>query len=440
MSRFRKKTTLPPGANHRRFFVAIVFLSAVLLNTTCGENGTSGTQWSPDEQFAITERTFLYEDATTAPVNLGISNMAHLVSATGMESIEQNKQRILDALEIFKDKGVNMAFFAEFSLTGYFWNNMSGEDEDDGDPDCWEYMEYGALNHRDESGTYVHRAWLENVKEYLNGPLKYIVFNSIRKNPDAPLDPAGPDNKFMNSTYVICDNFDLDVFFSAEQSPEKEELENNYIYDKTFLPGIEKVYTYTGVNDVLVLGTEWGTYGFTTCYDMCFAQPFQEYFMVDSVQVIVQIASWRATSSRKYYVDGPISVIEVPNYYGYQWDNMILARAMTNQISLIGCNTFGNQNDGNRGDYKFWGGSGLWAPSGVNLAQVSVNDGVSAVRDELLLLYNADLVGMVEAEREDFSYYDDFRYYPSATDPGRIDIYKELDGLRAFTRMESGDM
>jgi len=424
-----------PGIDRQTIYFPIFLLFILLFSTACDGNGSP---WNPEGQFTITERTFKYKEPTTAPVNLGISNMANLVSASGTESIEENKQRILDALEIFSEKGANMAFFPEFSLTGYFWNNSIGAAEAEGDPDCWDYMEYGALDHRDESGTYVHRVWLEEVKGYLDDTIKYIIFNTIRKNPADPLAPAGPDSKFMNSTYVICDDFDLDVFFSPTQGAKKKELETKYIYNKTFIPGIEKIYTYTGVNDYLVLQTEWGKYGFTTCYDMCFAQIFQEYYMVDEVQVIAQISSWRATSSRKYYVHEPIGTIEKQNYYGHQWDYMIHVRAMTNQISMIGCNSFGNQHVENRGDYKFWGGSGLWAPSGINLGQAAVNDGVSAVKDGLLILYNVDIVGMVQTERDDFSYHDDFLYYPSASDPDRIDIYKLLEGKRAYTRMESG--
>ena len=57
---------------------------------------------------------------------------------------------------------------------------------------------------------------------------------------------AGPENKLLNSTYVVDKDFDC------------EDLSKNdatRIYDKTFLPGTEDIYERSGQDDVLVVKT-----------------------------------------------------------------------------------------------------------------------------------------------------------------------------------------
>lgn len=145
---------------------------------------------------------------------------------------------------------------------------------------------------------------------------------------------------------------------------------------------------------------------------MCFTQIFQEYAMIDKIDGFIQLASWRGSSERDY----PGMGIKVDHYYGFIWDLMASSQAAFNQAWVLSCNSVGTQE---RGDYEFWGGSGLWAPSGVKLFEGSNN------KEELIVVHNVDIQGQVEYEHDDFYYFDDF-----------IRIYDSIEGLRTFTRME----
>jgi len=330
--------------------------------------------------FPVIEKS--YSD-DPSKISIGIVNKSNSVSPSGMESIDENKQEILDLIDLAKKYGVNMVLFPEFSLTGYFWEDTQ---------ECWNYMREGVTNN--------HLDWLADVKSKLDDQLKYVIFNNIR------LDPNDPGGKFLNSTYVVDKTFDCTNLNS-------ESNEQSHIYDKTFLPGIEKTFTNTGKTDTLILDSQWGKFGFTTCYDICFTQILQEYAMINKVDGFIQLASWRGSSERDY----PGMQITVDHYYGFIWDLMISSQAAFNQTWVLGSNAVGTQE---RGDYEFWGGSGLWAPSGVKLFEGS-ND-----QEELIVIHNVDILGQVEYEHDDFFYYDDF-----------INIYDPLEGLRTFTRMEN---
>jgi predicted amidohydrolase len=65
----------------------------------------------------------------------------------------------------------------------------------------------------------------------------------------------------------------------------------------------------------------------------------------------------------------------------------------------------------------FWGGSGVWAPSGMKLLQAS------HFNEELLIVHNLDIKGAREAEHDDFNYALDFE-----------EIYRPLENSRGFTR------
>lgn len=331
------------------------------------------------EDFNVCERWYS-EDSSK--MSIGIANLRNQVSMSGTDSIEKNKERILKAVDAMRSFNVNMVIFPEFSLTGYFWDESE---------ECWEYMRAGVTDK--------HTEWLEELKSKLDENLQYIIFNNIRLN------PADPEGKFHNSTYVVSQNFnaaDLD----------SENNEKNHIYDKTFLPGIEKKFTVTGQDDYLVVETNWGKMGFSTCYDMCFTQLFQEYAFIHDVDAMIQVSSWRGSSSRSYAgMD-----VKSDHYYGFIWDLMAPSQAAFNQVWLIACNAVGEQE---RGNYEFWGGSGLWAPSGLELAQASNTE------EMLLIIHNVDIEGQTSFEHKDFYYYDDF-----------ILIYSLIEGKRAFTRMK----
>jgi predicted amidohydrolase len=317
------------------------------------------------DEFLIVER-FFSEDEDR--LSLGIANIQAVVP-----DIQANKDKMARAVEIFKDKKVNMAVFPEFSLSGYFW-----EDE----RECRQYM------HR--AVTQNHMDWLNGtLKPMLDENLKVIVFNNLR---------MGPERKYFNSTFLLTETHDP--------------LNEEHVYNKVFLPPLEKIYTDSGLNARLVLDTRWGKFGFTTSYDVMFPHLLLEYARIDQVDAIVQVAAWRAEARRDY----PGMNVGTDTYYGDLWDMILGATSAMNQVWTIGCNAVGIH--GVTGDI-FWGGSGLWAPSGMRLVQGS------RFHEELLIIHNVDIQGQRELEKDDFNYAVDFE-----------SIYHLLDDMRAFSRMD----
>lgn len=315
--------------------------------------------------FYIVERDFSDEEEN---LSLGIANIHAEVP-----HIEANKDKIARALEIFKERRVNLAVFPEFCLSGYFWEDTE---------ECWEYM--------DEAVTENHADWIEKtLKPLLDDQLKAAVFNNIRK---------GSGGKYINSTYVMAATQDC--------------LAEEGMYNKVFLPPIERVYTESGQDDRLVIDTNFGKFGFTTCYDYLFSQLILEYSKIDRVDAIIQVASWRAMATRDY----PGMNVATDTYYGDLWDMVIPAKSATNQVWTIACNAVGVH--GITGA-RFWGGSGLWAPWGMRLVQAS------RFYEELLIIHNVDIKGQKKTEQDDFNYAVDF-----------TSIYRPIHGKRAFTRID----
>ena len=299
---------------------------------------------------------------------MGLANISAVVP-----DVEANKDKVLRAASLFKERGVNVAIFPELCLSGYFW--------DDNDA-CREYMD-SALSER-------HRDWIEgSLRPLIDDQLVTIVLNNLT---------AGPDGKFVNATFPVA----------RENDPLTEEN----VYSKVFVPGIEKTYTESGRDDRLVVDSEqgYGRFGFTTCYDILFNDLLREYTLGDEVDAIIQVASWRAAARRDY----PGLNVRTDTYYGQLWDSVIAAASATNQVWTLACNAVGSH--GVSG-VTFWGGSGVWAPSGLNLIQAS------HVAEELLIVHNLDIKGAREAERGEFNYAIDFH-----------EIYRPLEDSRGFTR------
>jgi len=317
-------------------------------------------------KFKVHERTFSYIDNG---LSVGIANIRAIVPG-----IEANKDKMVEALEVFKDKKVNMAIFPEFCLSGYFWENKE---------ECWAYMDKAVIEE--------HQDWISSTLfPMLDDDLRFIVFNNIRRGP-------GDHRKYLNSTYILNKKIDY--------------MKEKYIYDKIMIPGIESTYTRSGLDDRLVIDTKWGKFGFTTCYDFCFSQLLQEYSIIDKVDVVIQIASWRGTGRREY----PDMNVHTDTYYGDLWDMLIASRSATNQIWTIACNSVGIHPISG---VRFWGGSGLWAPSGIKLVQSS------HFHEELLIIHNINVTGVRDIEDDDFDYSMDFSK-----------IYRRVKGKRSFTRM-----
>jgi predicted amidohydrolase len=315
--------------------------------------------------FLIVER---YCSDDEAKLSIGLANIEAVVP-----DIEANKDKLLRALEVFKERRVNVAIFPEFSLSGYVWEDQRR---------CRSYLEQALTENQLD--------WVENsLRPMLDENLTAVIFNNLRR---------GPGGKYLNSTYVLSEHHDC--------------LTEDEIYDKTFLPGIEKTYTESGRDDRLVIDTRFGRFGFTTCYDFLFAHLLLEYAKIDEVDAIIQIASWRAMARRDY----PRLNVKMDVYYGYLWDLMLAAGSASNQVWTIACNAVGTH--GVTG-VKFWGGSGIWAPSGICLVQAS------RIHEELLVVHNVDIKAQRQAEQDDFNYALDFGA-----------IYRPIHGQRSFTRID----
>ena len=141
-----------------------------------------------------------------------------------------------------------------------------------------------------------------------------------------------------------------------------------------------------------------------------FCNALQNFLLKDPV---IEFSGYNITHP---LVGEPILNIRTGQYYGYQWNLMAAARAATNQIWMIACNSVGEQH---KGKYDFWGGSGLWAPSGIPLFQASNKE------EQLCLLHQINIQHEVEAEHDAFDFYDSFRK-----------VYRCVPKMRAFTRME----
>lgn len=316
------------------------------------------------DEFLIAQRSYSDDESK---LSVGLANIHAKVP-----DVEANKDKILRAASIFKERGVNIAVFPEFCLSGYFWDERA---------DCLAYIrEAIAENHAD---------WIESDLQSLIGDdLEVIVLNNLTGTKEK--------DRFLNRTFAVGRDPDY--------------LADENTYDKIFLPGIEKDYTESGRDDRLVLHTRHGRLGFTTCYDYLFSELLREYSLVEEVDAIVQIASWRAAGARDY----PGMNLRTDRYYGELWDNVMAASSATNQVWTIACNAVGSH--GVTGA-PFWGGSGIWAPSGLCLIQAS------HVNEELVIVHNLDIEGTQESEKDDFDYAFDFKQ-----------IYRPVNDGGTFTR------
>lgn len=320
------------------------------------------------EEFLVIERKFSDEDDF---LSIGLANIAAVVPG-----IEANKDKIARACEIFKQRGVNIAVFPEFSLSGYVWDDERA---------CRPYIEQASMEN--------HVDWVEQViRPLFDETFVAVLLNNFRR---------GTSGGLLNSTFVI--------------GRENDWLGQCSRYDKVFLPPVERLFTRTGEQDRLDLQTPWGLFGFTTCYDIMFSQLTQEYAALDQVDAIVEIASWRSYARRDY----PMMNVGTDTYYGDLWDMVLAAKAAVHQVWMIACNAVGVHGVTKA---KFWGGSGLWAPSGLKLAQSS------RFNEELLIIHNIDIKGQRKLEMDDFNYALDFNA-----------IYQPIHGKRAFTRIRSGE-
>ena len=161
------------------------------------------------EEFLIAERSYCDDDSKAS---VGLANIRAEVP-----DIEANKDKIVRACKIFKERGVNVAIFPEFCLSGYFW------DERD---DCHAYMEQACTDH--------HTDWLDSeLRSMLDETFRGIVLNNL---------PQGEGRSLLQH------------HLRGGRRSRRSDPDNSY--DKVFLPGVEKEYTDSGRDDRLVLETD----------------------------------------------------------------------------------------------------------------------------------------------------------------------------------------
>jgi predicted amidohydrolase len=236
-----------------------------------------------------------------------------------------------------------------------------------------------------------HLDWIDgSLRPLIDDSFRAIVLNNLRH---------GSGEKFRNTTFIVADEI-------------ADPLADEFSYDKVFLPGIEKTFTESGGDDRFIVTGRAGDerLGFTTCYDYLFNDLLREYAVVDEVDAIIEVASWRAAATRDYAGMN----VRTDLYYGELWDSIIAAASATNQVWTIACNAVGRH--GISG-VAFWGGSGIWAPSGLKLIQAS------HFNEELLVVHNVDVESARRQEKDDFDYAFDFS-----------EVYRPMDNGFGFTR------
>ena len=75
------------------------------------------------DDFLVAERSYCDDDSK---LSVGLANIHAAVP-----DVEANQDKILRAVSVFKERGVNIAVFPEFCLSGYFWDERE---------DCLAYM------------------------------------------------------------------------------------------------------------------------------------------------------------------------------------------------------------------------------------------------------------------------------------------------------------
>ena len=277
--------------------------------------------------------------------------------------IATNLSRMEEVVQLAHEKDANIVIFPELCVTGYVWDDAGGGE---------------VMQLLDAGENRAVAATIDRIRDSLRddgrGP-EYVFYNNVRRK----------EGEFYNSTFVLNRSLDYN----------REE----YIYDKVFLPPLEQRYFRQGTDKRLTIQTRWGTFGFLICYDLCFVELAKNYAFRDHVDAIVTMAHWASEAVREY----PRMNIMTDHYYGYLWDLMNSSKAAYNQVWSLAANAVGPHDIS--GSY-FWGGSGIWAPSGMNIVQAS------NITPELILVRNLDLRGQLSRERDDFNYKIDFaRFY-----------------------------
>ncbi len=276
--------------------------------------------------------------------------------------VKQNLAKMEQVIEVAHRKKVNLVIFPELTVTGYIWD--SGEERE-----ILDLFAEGDNNH-------IH-SWINNIKGSLTESgtgLEYVFYGNVREK----------DGAYLNSTFVLNSRID----YRAEE----------FIYDKVFLPSKERRYFRQGSDKRLAIDSKWGRIGLLICYDLCFVELARQYAFIDGVDAIITMAAWQSEAVREYSRMN----VRTDHYYGFLWDLMNASKSAYNQVWSMGANWVGAHHK--TGEY-FWGGSGVWAPSGMKLLQAS------NINEEILIIRNLDIKGKREKETDPFNYRIDFENF-----------------------------
>lgn len=318
------------------------------------------------EEMRIIERTF--SECQQCPTIL-------LANIHASIDINTNLRKMEEIVEIAHHKNVNILIFPELCVTGYLWDSDNPQEV------------RGQLLQGENSRL---ESFLKNILQSLHSDeksLEYVIYDNARLK----------NNSLYNSIFIL--------------NPEKDYRQEELIYDKIYLPKIEQPYFRRGTDKRLTIDTRWGRLGFMVCYDLCFVELARDYAFTDDVDAIITLASWRSEATREY----PRLNVKTDFYYGHLWNLMNSSKAAYNQVWSLGVNAVGAHDIS--GD-MFWGGSGIWAPSGLQLLQAS------NVNEELIIMRNLDIKEQKNKEQDDFNYRIDFeRVYQPIEDEGESITY-----------------
>lgn len=297
-----------------------------------------------------------------------------LANIHSSNNIQNNLKKMDSIIQLAHEKGVNIVVFPELCVTGYVWETEDGKE---------------VVSHLLSGENSQLTAWINNIRDSLSTDgkgLEYVFFNNVRLK----------EGHFYNSTFIL----------NAEIDHNQESL----IYDKVFLPRIEEQYFSRGADKRLSIDTKWGRFGFLTCYDLCFIELAREYALTDEVDAIITLASWRSEAVREY----PEMNVRTDHYYGFIWNLMNSSKAAYNQVWSLGANAVGAHDISG---VHFWGGSGIWAPSGLQLIQAS------NIKEEIIIIWNLDIKEQKYIEKDEFNYRFDFHK-----------VYQKLETTGQYTR------
>ena len=123
------------------------------------------------DEFLVAERTYCDDESK---LSVGLANIHAEVP-----DVEANRDKVLRAVKIFKERKVNVAVFPEFCLSGYFW---------DAREDCLEYLE--------EAVTEANQEWIESeLVPLLGDGLEMILMNNLTATED--------EGRFLNRTFAV---------------------------------------------------------------------------------------------------------------------------------------------------------------------------------------------------------------------------------------------